>query len=185
MCFSNYPLTNFDWFIMLFAPVVIDRSYCFGIGFSTVTRKPLYKYTWCTRKDLSFLQIFEVRWTYQSFANIVALSRGTPLTSVIWLIPYLPYRAPFLPGRTRNLASSMSSVKKLLRKCVCIKYNSTEWKSGDHWFIQLKIIITIKYPSQAPGFFTLLSCAVSFQPNRFKLSKRDFMRKFFLSRSPQ
>jgi len=44
MCFSNYPLTNSDWFIMLFDPVVIDRSYCFGIGFSTVTRKPLYKY---------------------------------------------------------------------------------------------------------------------------------------------
>ena len=27
---------NCDWFIALFAPVVIGRSNCFGIGFSTV-----------------------------------------------------------------------------------------------------------------------------------------------------
>ena len=33
---------NCDWFIALFAPVVIGRSYCFGFGFSTVIWKPLY-----------------------------------------------------------------------------------------------------------------------------------------------
>ena len=27
---------NFDWFIAQFAPVLIGRSACFGIGFSTV-----------------------------------------------------------------------------------------------------------------------------------------------------
>ena len=32
---------NCDWFIALFAPVVIGRS-CFGFGFSTVIWKPLY-----------------------------------------------------------------------------------------------------------------------------------------------
>ena len=32
---------NCDWFIALFAPVVIDRSNCFGFGFSTVIWKPL------------------------------------------------------------------------------------------------------------------------------------------------
>ena len=30
-----------DWFIALFAPVVIGRSNCFGFGFSTVIWKPL------------------------------------------------------------------------------------------------------------------------------------------------
>ena len=33
---------NCDWFITLFAPVVIGRSNCFGFGFSTVIWKPLY-----------------------------------------------------------------------------------------------------------------------------------------------
>ena len=33
---------NCDWFIALFAPVVIGRSNCFGFGFSTVIWKPLY-----------------------------------------------------------------------------------------------------------------------------------------------
>ena len=33
---------NYDWFIALFAAVVIDRSNCFGFGFSTVIWKPLY-----------------------------------------------------------------------------------------------------------------------------------------------
>ena len=28
---------NCDWFIVLFVPVVIGRSNCFGFGFSTVT----------------------------------------------------------------------------------------------------------------------------------------------------
>ena len=32
---------NSDWFIALFAPVVIGRSNCFGFGFSTVIWKPL------------------------------------------------------------------------------------------------------------------------------------------------
>ena len=32
---------NRDWFIVLFAPVVIGRSNCFGFGFSTVIWKPL------------------------------------------------------------------------------------------------------------------------------------------------
>ena len=34
---------NSDWFIALFAPVVIGRSNYFGIGFSTVIRKSLFK----------------------------------------------------------------------------------------------------------------------------------------------
>ena len=33
---------NCDWFIVLFVPVVIGRSNCFGFGFSTVIWKPLY-----------------------------------------------------------------------------------------------------------------------------------------------
>ena len=33
---------NCDWFIALFAPVVIGRSNCFGFGFSTAIWKPLY-----------------------------------------------------------------------------------------------------------------------------------------------
>ena len=33
---------NCDWFIELFAPVVIGRGNCFGFGFSTVIWKPLY-----------------------------------------------------------------------------------------------------------------------------------------------
>ena len=33
---------NCDWFIALFAPVVIGRSNCFGFGFSTVIWKPRY-----------------------------------------------------------------------------------------------------------------------------------------------
>jgi len=33
---------NCDWFIALFAPVVIGRSDCYGFGFSTVIWKPLY-----------------------------------------------------------------------------------------------------------------------------------------------
>jgi len=33
---------NFDWFIALFAPVVIGRSNSFGIGFSTVISKAVY-----------------------------------------------------------------------------------------------------------------------------------------------
>ena len=32
---------NCDWFIVLFAPVVIGRSNCFGFGFTTVIWKPL------------------------------------------------------------------------------------------------------------------------------------------------
>ena len=38
---------NCGWFIMLFAPVVIGRSNCFGFGFSTVIWKPLY-YSLCS-----------------------------------------------------------------------------------------------------------------------------------------
>ena len=33
---------NCDWFIALFAPVVIGRINCFGFGFSSVIWKPLY-----------------------------------------------------------------------------------------------------------------------------------------------
>ena len=33
---------NYDWFVAMFAPVVIGRSNCFGFGFSTVIWKPLY-----------------------------------------------------------------------------------------------------------------------------------------------
>ena len=37
---------NCDWFIALFAPVVIGRSNCFGFGFSTGIWKPLYMLEW-------------------------------------------------------------------------------------------------------------------------------------------
>ena len=33
---------NYDWFIALFAPVVIGQNNCFGFGFLTVTWKLLY-----------------------------------------------------------------------------------------------------------------------------------------------
>ena len=33
--------TNSDWFIVLFAPIVIVRSDHFGVGFLTVVLKPL------------------------------------------------------------------------------------------------------------------------------------------------
>ena len=33
---------NCDWFMALFVPVMIGRSYCFDFGFSTVIWKPLY-----------------------------------------------------------------------------------------------------------------------------------------------
>ena len=39
---------NCDWFIALFAPVVIGRSDCLGFGFSTVIWKPFY-YCTCAR----------------------------------------------------------------------------------------------------------------------------------------
>ena len=32
-----------DWFLVLFAPVVIGRNNCFGIGLATVTRKSFYQ----------------------------------------------------------------------------------------------------------------------------------------------
>ena len=34
---------NCDWFIVLFAPVVIGRNNCFGFGLSTVVSKALYQ----------------------------------------------------------------------------------------------------------------------------------------------
>ena len=37
---------NCDWFMVLSAPVVIGQSNCFGFGFSTVIRKPLYAIWW-------------------------------------------------------------------------------------------------------------------------------------------
>ena len=45
---------NCDWFIALFAPVVIGRSNCFGFGFSTGIWKPLYMLEWnkyCSLSD--------------------------------------------------------------------------------------------------------------------------------------
>ena len=44
--FSKFQIIarNYDWFIALFAPVVIGRSNCFGFGFATVIWKPLYQW---------------------------------------------------------------------------------------------------------------------------------------------
>ena len=54
---------NCDWFIALFAPVVIGRSNCFGFGFSTDIWKLLY----CDGDNLTFLNWFDTKFSCLTF----------------------------------------------------------------------------------------------------------------------
>ena len=73
---------NSDWFIALFAPVVIGRSNYFGIGFSIVIGKPLYE---ASKTILSFSASLVAQigvWTNCSKATEIELTSDT--NSPVW-----------------------------------------------------------------------------------------------------
>ena len=65
---------KFDWFIALFAPVVIGQSKYFGIEFSIVIWNPLRKSKWKKKWEGSF------RWNWQSLSRQQELNLNSSLS---------------------------------------------------------------------------------------------------------
>ena len=72
-----------DWFIALTAPVVIGRSNCFGLGFSTVNSKPLHPcYYFCCHYFYNQPFPWVVLWS--NLLNCIALH--SPFWLHVWCI---------------------------------------------------------------------------------------------------
>ena len=65
---------KFDWFIVLFAPVVIGQSKHFGIDFSIAIWKPLRKSKWKKKWEGSF------GWNWQSLSRQQELNLNSSLS---------------------------------------------------------------------------------------------------------